>query len=72
MLKFNHRTVRKIRKARGLSAAELAKAAKLTERTVNYIEKGYSDPRASSLARIASVLDVPIGTFFVQKEQEAA
>ena len=59
-------TVRRIRKARGLSQSELAKRAGTTQYTVSEIELGHRDPHPATLKRLAAVLDVPVAEFFAE------
>lgn len=57
-------SLRALRKARGLTLAELALAIGRSQGWISQLERGISDISISDLRRIASVLDVPIGLFF--------
>jgi len=46
----------KLRKKAGMTSEELAKKAGLSRSSLNYIERGISDPRLSSLVGIAGAL----------------
>jgi transcriptional regulator with XRE-family HTH domain len=46
----------KLRKKAGMTSEELAKKAGLSRSSLNYIERGVSDPRLSSLVGIAGAL----------------
>ena len=46
----------KLRKKAGMTSEELAKKAGLSRSSLNYIERGISDPRLSSLVAIAGAL----------------
>lgn len=65
---YDRGAIRRLRTARGLSIDELSSAARITDRTLSYIEKGYSDPRASTLAKLARALGVSTEEFFVRKD----
>jgi transcriptional regulator with XRE-family HTH domain len=52
------KTVRQIRRAKGLSQAELAKRAGLSREYVNKIEAGKYDPPLSTINALAKALDV--------------
>lgn len=70
-MKYNRRSIRKLRLERGLGLGETAKAARITERTLIYIEKGFSDPRASTLGKLATVFGVTVDAFYVKKDVAA-
>lgn len=69
--RYDRRAFKRLRAERGLTLGEIARVSRLTERTVAYIEKGYSDPRASTLAKLAHALGVSIEAFFSRKEDAA-
>jgi transcriptional regulator with XRE-family HTH domain len=52
------KTVRKLRQAKGLSQAEVAKRAGLSREYVNKIEAGKYDPPLSTINAIAEALGV--------------
>jgi transcriptional regulator with XRE-family HTH domain len=70
-LRYDKKAIKRIRLERGLSVVELAKAARITSRTLNYIEHGYSDPRATTMAKIATVLGVTVDAFYLRKDEAA-
>lgn len=43
---------------------DAARATRLTERTIAYIEKGYSDPKATTLAKLAHAYGVSVEAFY--------
>lgn len=57
-------SLRALRKARGLTLAELALAVGRSQGWISQLERGISDASISDLRRIAAVLDVPTGLFF--------
>lgn len=58
------KTIRQLRKMRGLSVAEFAEAVKVTPGAVSQWETGRYMPRAEVQVRIANALDVPWSTVF--------
>jgi transcriptional regulator with XRE-family HTH domain len=48
------------RTARGLSQEDLAGMAKLTVSQISRIENGKSDPKAGTLIRLATGLEIPV------------
>lgn len=66
-MRYDQRAVRRLREERGLSVPKLAKKARITPRTLNYIEKGFSEPRATTLAKLAVALEVSVEAFFARK-----
>jgi len=52
--------IRAVRQARGLSQTQLAVMIGITEQSVAKIERGKFRPSASTLARLAAVLDVAL------------
>ena len=52
--------VAKIRMARGYSQDRLCLEAGFARGTLSKIEKGLVDPHATTLARVAGILDVPL------------
>lgn len=59
--------ISKIRKKQGLSIRELAQQAKVTPSLLSQIERGIANPSVNSLKTIASVLNVPLFTFFMSE-----
>lgn len=49
-----------LRRAKGLTAEQLAVKAGLTSRTVEYIEAGREGTRLKTLSLLADALDVPL------------
>ncbi len=52
----------------GIGPRELAPKAKLSPQAVSYIARGMVDPRASTLAQLASALGVSIRRFFIAEQ----
>jgi len=50
--------LRELREKRLLTQAELAQRSGVAETTINRIEKGYHEPRFSTIRRLAQALDV--------------
>lgn len=53
-----------LRTSRGLSQAQLAKEAKVSQPTIAQIESGKKDPSVETLRKIARVLDVEVASLF--------
>lgn len=51
--------IRKLRIRRGLSQDTLGKKAGLGSGTVSKVESGEADPKVSTIAKMATVMDVP-------------
>lgn len=56
--------IKYLRTSRGLSQAQLAKAAKVSQPTIAQIETGKKDPSVSTLRKIAQSLDVELAALF--------
>lgn len=56
--------IAKVRRSKGYSQDRLSLEASLARGTLSRIEAGQRDPRASTLAKLAEVLEVPVGKFF--------
>ncbi len=56
--------IKQLRKRQGLSLAALAAHAKMLPQQIAYAERAGTDPRASTIARIAAALDVPVCVLF--------
>jgi transcriptional regulator with XRE-family HTH domain len=52
--------IRRLRKAKGLSQAALAKSARLTRVYVTRLEAGRQDPSLSTINALAQALGVPV------------
>ncbi|MCC2112689.1 MAG: helix-turn-helix transcriptional regulator, partial [Hyphomicrobiales bacterium] len=57
-------SLRALRKARGVTLAELAAATGRSVGWLSQVERGISDVSISDLKRIAKALQVPLGLFF--------
>ena len=73
MMYFNPRSLKAARTKLGFSRAKLAQLAKrdnkgnhLAEDTIWRIEAGKREPRANTLAAIASALNMPVDDFFIR------
>lgn len=67
-MKLSGNRVRAARDAKGMSRSEVARLANTSIDTIKRAEAGTNDPAASTLARIAQALDVPVGDLFVEDE----
>jgi transcriptional regulator with XRE-family HTH domain len=68
-LRYDRDAIRRLREKRKLTMQQLADKAGITGRTLSYIEKAYSDPRASTLAKLATALGVSVGALFIRKDK---
>lgn len=59
-IRFGKR-VRELREAKGWTLEKLGEAAKMNELQVGHIERGASDPKLSTICRLARALDVRAG-----------
>lgn len=62
--RYDRRALRRLRVARGLALTDLALRAKTSKANLSMIDRGFQEPRASTLARIATALDAPVQDFF--------
>jgi transcriptional regulator with XRE-family HTH domain len=60
--------VRHFRKLRGMTQAELAKAAGTTQYTVSEIELGHREPHPATLRKLAAALGVRVADFYGEAE----
>ena len=63
---YDKDALRRLREKRGLLLPELASLAGLAPNTVNYIERGVTAPRADTLAKLATALNVDVSKFFIR------
>lgn len=56
--------LRRLRRLRGLTQAELGQIAGISPTGVNEIERGRREPRASTLRKLARALDIEIRDFY--------
>ena len=56
--------IRKLRKEKSWTVEELAEKAGLSKSSLNYIERGISDPKLSSLFNISKALGLSIPDLF--------
>ncbi|PXX61776.1 XRE family transcriptional regulator [Nocardia tenerifensis] len=57
--------IRRMREARGMSAAELARQAGISKATLSTLESGGGNPRIDTLSAIAVALRLPLGDLIV-------
>jgi transcriptional regulator with XRE-family HTH domain len=62
--------MKRVRKAKGLSLAEVGKRAGLFPEAVARAERAEQDPRASTVAAIAKALGVPVCRVFEESGHE--
>jgi transcriptional regulator with XRE-family HTH domain len=60
-LLVNHEALRAIREARRLPAQQVARDVEISPQYLCDIEAGRRNPRAEVIARLAEILDVPVG-----------
>ena len=65
--RFNPALIRELREQRGYSDEDFARELGKHPQTLAGYEKGYSPPSVDTLARIAELLKVEPGSFFVEK-----
>lgn len=64
-------TLRELRKARGLSQADLAEAIEVSRQTINAVEADKYDPSLPMAYRLAAFFDVPVEDLFLNPFREA-
>lgn len=62
---YDRRAVKRIRTARGLDVATLAKRTRVSSNTIYLYERGGAEPKAGILAKLAVALEQPVTAFFV-------
>jgi transcriptional regulator with XRE-family HTH domain len=62
--------IRAARSRRSLSAAELASAAGVSKSLVSQIERGIAAPSIDTVRRLASVLEVPVFSLFMEEPDQ--
>lgn len=63
-LRYDPRALRRLRLARGLDMVTVAKRARMTRSNVSMLDRGVTDPRAKTLAKLANVLGVSVQEFY--------
>jgi transcriptional regulator with XRE-family HTH domain len=61
--------VRSLRKAKGMTLANLSDKTGLSQAIVSQIERGKANPSFTTLAQVAHGLDIPVGGFFLGEEE---
>ncbi len=56
--------ISKLRKARGMGQDQLTQSAGLSRGAISRIENGLVDPQATTLAKVAGALEIPISKLF--------
>lgn len=70
-LRYDRRALKRLRAERQITLEALARSMRMTHPALSYIERGMTEPKASTLAKLASALDVPVDAFFVRKDAAA-
>lgn len=55
------RRILKYRRTKGISQEQLAKRARICRATLVGLEHGASDPRLSTVLRLAKIMELPLG-----------
>jgi transcriptional regulator with XRE-family HTH domain len=63
-LVYDPKAIRRVRVERGLAQEEIARLARVSRQALGYLERGMTEPRARTLARLATALQVEVGAFF--------
>ena len=61
--------VRTMRKAKGMTLAQLSDITGLSQAIVSQIERGMANPSFTTLAQLAHGLDIPVGRFFIGQDE---
>lgn len=70
-MRYDRRALKRLREERGLELVDLAKRCGLGLRTLYYLDRGITVPRADTLGRLAHGLRVGVEEFFVRKDNAA-
>lgn len=62
--RYDKRALQRMREERGLTRGQIAKLARLTERTLSFLERGVTEPRASTIAKLSGALGTTPADFF--------
>jgi transcriptional regulator with XRE-family HTH domain len=63
--------IKRVRKAKGVSLTALAARCGMLSQAVAYAERPGTDPRASTLKRLADALSVSVNAFFEEERTHA-
>ena len=69
--RYDREALRRLRLERQLKVAEIAETAGITRQNVASIERGHTEPKVTTLALLATALDVPLTEFFVDEDAAA-
>ena len=72
IVRYDPKALRRCRRKQAIGQGELAHRARLSLRGLGYLEHGLHEPRAGTLARLASALGVSIDAFFRQGKSRRA
>ena len=65
-MRYDSEALRRIRTRRKLGREEVAKKAGISAQNLSYIERGLTQPRVDTLAKLATVLRVSPAQFFTK------
>jgi transcriptional regulator with XRE-family HTH domain len=63
-MKYNRRALRRVLREQGRDIVEVARQAGLARQTVHFLARGMTVPNVTTIAALATVLNVPITVFF--------
>ena len=63
-MKYRPEAIKELRLKLGLRLEEVAERARLGERNLRNLERGFQIPKADTLAKLATALRVPVSQFF--------
>ena len=66
-MRYNRRALKRLMVERGIDARVLATRTGLTHQGIYTLARGMAEPKASTLGRLASALEVPVEAFFTRK-----
>jgi len=66
MVKYDKRALGRLMVARGWGDADVARRARTTRQNVNHLRRGLTEPRASTIARLANAFGVRVDAFYGQ------
>jgi transcriptional regulator with XRE-family HTH domain len=63
-ISYDRHALRRLRTARGLDITTLASLGRFSKQGISLLDRGLTEPRASTLARLANVLGAVPADFF--------
>ena len=72
MLTYDRRALKRLMAERGLDPEQVSRLAGIARPTVSYLSRGVTVPKASTMAKLATALQVEVGVFFQRRARRVA